>query len=171
MVLLNTVTYRARIKNPEELTSESVVALLKDVREDIQILDKTFGEKTLAEVLKIVEAGEYTVDRRGGRPLTQINLEDAHRLINAYRYWSDRRGCNSCIQKARDNSDACEPSDSFFYCIVHEPNVAKTKRECGYNAGFSPYVKKHMDSPCGFWKSKLFPPIEVLVESADAGKK
>lgn len=156
MVLLSEVKYETGVKNIKDVSPESVLSMLKDVRIDIGKLDCSFADADLIKVLSIVEAGKYEVN---GNVSIHINLSSAKSVINAYREYSEG-GCQSCSEFRKNVLN--EDLDFFGYCDVKEDSE-ETPKKCGYGAGFSPLVRKHYQEPCKSWKPHFSPKLEELI--------
>lgn len=160
MTLISKVTYEADMK-AKDVSSKTIIELLRDVRDEIGNLGGKLSLTNLQEVLDVVEKGSYEI---AGKPTIKIDLSDAKGWIRFYRD-NTEGGCQSCKNKLRDLTDCCEPQDAFIYCKVLEEDSKATQKACGYNGGFSPKVDKHYSKPCGKdWEPKFSPPLAELIE-------
>ena len=91
MALLLEVKYETSIKDLKDISPDSVLSMLRDVRDNIKNIDGSFAGVDLTRVLTVVEAGTYEVN---GSVSTRINLSSAKGVINAYREYSEG-GCKS----------------------------------------------------------------------------
>jgi len=157
MPLLSEVKYESGINNFKSISSQKVLSMLKDVRAEIGKLESLFNSTSLKEVLAVIEKGAYKVN---GDIQIRVNLSGAKRIIEFYRENSEG-GCQSCRAFTRDifNDDM----DSFCYCDVKE-DAEQTPKKCGYNAGFSPLIKKYYHTPCEVWNPHFSPTLDELVK-------
>ena len=156
MALLSKIKHETGIKNFEDISPESVLCMLHEVRVDLGKLDSSFTDVGLARVLEVVKTGEYKIN---GTISTNIDLSDAKSVIEAYRRYSEG-GCQSCVDFERNvlNDDM----ECFFYCGRKEHYI-ETPKKCGYGRGHSPEVNKHYENPCEEHRPKFSPIIEKLI--------
>ncbi len=159
MPLLLEVKYETEIKEYEDISPEAVVSMLREVRTDVSKFDNSFADADLTRVLAVVEAGKYEIT---GSVPTRIDLSSARKIVNSYRCGT-KEGCTSCVNLGRETIDA-QDATSGYYCKVSDPdyNVYAVGGGCKYS-GFSPKVKKHMDTSCDSWKPRFSPRLEELV--------
>ena len=161
MVLLSEVKYETSIGRLEDLSPESVISMLREVKADIGRLDSSFADSDLARVLAVVEEGKYKVN---GNVSTHVDLLSARSVIYTYRKYSEG-GCQSCVNLGREVIDA-EDASVGLYCKKLDPDYDADAIEgprVRYE-GSSPKIRTHYDKPCGAdWKPKFFPKLEVLV--------
>jgi len=138
MTLTSTVKYEPIIKKIKDISPESVLKMVSNVRREIGELDPSFAD---------------------GRITTNLDLSSAKDIINIYRNNSEG-GCKSCSDFSSDiiNNDR----DTFFYCEKKE-HYQRTPKVCGYNIGFSPELKKYYETPCNSWKPKFSLRLEELI--------
>tara|TARA_Y100000034_G_scaffold128254_1_gene182528 strand:+ start:90 stop:461 length:372 start_codon:yes stop_codon:yes gene_type:complete len=123
MVLSSEVKYDTRIKNFEDISPESVMFMLREIKEDIGRLDFSFTEFDLMMVLEVVEAGEYEI--KGNSINTHIDLSSAKSVIVAYRE-STEGGCKSCVNLKREMLDAQSATSVhivgfLILILIHNP--------------------------------------------------
>lgn len=163
MALTSQITYETRIKGFKDISPESVLSMLHDVRDDIKKLDAGFADADLKRVLAVVETGKYVVN---GKVSTHIDLSSAKSVIEAYREHSEG-GCQSCKSLGRETIDAQDAS-SGWYCEVSDPDYNKNAvgDEPGVlYEGFSPKVKKHYHDPCKSWEPTFSQKLEEIIRS------
>lgn len=161
MPLLSEIKYETKIKELKDISPESVLAMLRDVRTNIEKLESNFAIVDLTRVLQVVESGKYELN---GDILTRINLSSAKKVINAYKEHSEG-GCQSCVSLGRETIDA-QDATSGWYCQVSDPDCNTNARGNEHRIlyeGFSPKVKKHYHAPCDSWKPRFSPKLEVLI--------
>ena len=156
MTLTSTVKYEPIIKKIKDISPESVLKMVSNVRREIGELDPSFADVDLVRVVAVIEAGKYEIN---GRITTNLDLSSAKDIINIYRNNSEG-GCKSCSDFSSDiiNNDR----DTFFYCEKKE-HYQRTPKVCGYNIGFSPELKKYYETPCNSWKPKFSLRLEELI--------
>lgn len=162
MGLLQEVKYESEIKRLEDISPQSVLALLKDVRTNIAGLDSSLTDANLAKVLEIIESGKYEIN---GHVSTRVNLTTAQGVVKAYREYSEG-GCQSCVNLGRETIDAQDAS-SGWYCRVSDSDFDKEvigDRPRVRYSGFSPKISKHYKTPCDDWKPRFSPTIDKLIE-------
>jgi ribosomal protein L18E len=161
MVLLSKVKYETNIKELKDISSDSILSMLKDVKADIRRVDDSFTDVNLVRVLAIIEKGKYLVN---GSVITIIDLSSAKNVVEAYRRYSEG-GCQSCINLGRETIDAQDASPGL-YCRVNDPdydaNALGYRSRVSYS-GFSPKVRKHHNLPCDDWKPRFLPKLEELI--------
>ena len=149
----------------KKITPESVLEMLRAVRNDIGSLNPPFVNRSLREVLEVVESGKYTVE---GTLTKKIDLREPQAVIQVYRRQSGG-GCRSCVSLGRETIDA-QGATSGWYCEISDPDFNKNavgdRHGCRYS-GFSPKVKEHYDNPCGDWKPKFSKPLDKILEEAE----
>ena len=167
MALLSEVKYETNIKDLNGISPDSVLSMLMDVRADIRRVDGSFADVDLTRVLKIVQAGEYTVKGEytvNGSISIHINLLSAKGVIDSYKRYSEG-GCDSCVNLGRETINA-QDGTTGWYCQVSDPdyvtNVVTKRSEVRYS-GFSPKVRMYHDKPCDDWKPKFSPKLEELI--------
>ena len=161
MVLLSKIKYETSINDLKDISPDSVLSMLRDVRVDIGKLDGSFTDVDLTRVLSIVETRKYEVN---GSVSTCIDLSSAKGVIDAYRRYSEG-GCQSCLSLGRETIDA-QDATSGWYCQVSDPdydsNVIGDRPGVRYS-GSSPKVKRHQNTPCDFWEPRFSPKLEELI--------
>jgi len=161
MTLLSEVKYETGIEGVKDISPESVVSMLRDVRVDIGKVDDSFANVDLSQVLLVIEAEKYKVN---GNISTRIDLSSAKGVIDAYRKYSEG-GCQSCVSLGREIIDAQDAS-SGWYCQVSDPDYnahLMSDRHGVRYSGFSPKVNKHYDLPCNDWEPRFSPKLEELI--------
>ena len=161
MTLSSNINYKSKIKTVEEINPDSVLGMLREVRSEISDLDSSFKNKTLKEVLWVIEEGTYRID---GTVRKVINLSHAKEVISKYRENSEG-GCLSCVSLGKETIDAQDGS-SGWYCKVSDPDYNRNTRgeEPGVRyGGSSPKIKEHYKNPCGDWKPKFPKKLEILL--------
>lgn len=161
MTLVSEVIYETGIKELKDISPESVLSMLLDVKKSINRIDSSFADANLLRVLSIVETGKYEVN---GDVLIRIDLSSAKKVIEAYRRYSEG-GCRSCVSLGVKTIDAQDGAIGW-YCEVYDQDydANATGCECGVRyKGFSPKVKDHYDSPCKNWKPLFSPGLEKIV--------
>ncbi|MBI2661851.1 hypothetical protein HYX11_00135 [Candidatus Woesearchaeota archaeon] len=156
MVLLSKIEYEPAIKGFKDISPESILKMLYDVRQEIGKLEPSFADIDLLRVVAIVESGKYEINRN---ILTKIDLSSAKQIVNTYRNNSEG-GCESCSNFSIDIIN--DNRDMFFYCDIKE-HYQRTPQECGHNNGFSPELAKYYETPCASWKPKFSPKLEELI--------
>ena len=161
MVLVSEVKHEIRITDLKDISPESVLSMLHEVRADLEKLDGSFADLDLTRVLAVVEAGKYEIN---GSVLTRIDLSSAKRVVKAYRENSEG-GCKSCVNLGRETIDA-QDATSGWYCRLDDPDYDKNAvgdRLGVRYEGFSPKVTRHYNTPCDSWKPKFSPKLEELI--------
>ncbi|MEK6873607.1 MAG: hypothetical protein AABW91_02085 [Nanoarchaeota archaeon] len=160
MPLLQEVKYKTGIKRFEDISPQSVLSMLYDIRKSVGELDGTFVDSDLAEVLSVIEAGTYEIN---GTISTRIDLSFAKSIVKFYREHSEG-GCQSCISLGRETIDA-QDATSGWYCEVSDPDFDKNavNRPGVRYSGFSPKTNKYYQSPCKDWKPKFSPTLDKLI--------
>lgn len=168
MPLLSEVKYESGIEDLWDISPakvpEKVLAMLKDIKEEISKLDPFFITLDFGTVLKIVEKGSYKINRNIA---TKIDLSSAQAIIETYREYSEG-GCQSCVKLGQETIDAQDGS-SGHYCEVSDPqyNPNHYGGQLGVTvSGFSRKVHQHYQKPCDDWKPRFTPKLEVLIKSA-----
>ncbi len=161
MALLSEVKYETSISDLKDISPDSVLSMLQDVKADIGRVDGSFADVDLTRVLAVVETGKYEIN---GSVSTRIDLSSAKGVIDAYRTYSEG-GCQSCLTLGRETIDA-QDATSGWYCRVSDPdfdaNAIGDRPRVKYS-GFSPKVKKYHDRPCDDWKPRFSPKLEELI--------
>lgn len=159
MTLSSNINYKSKIKKADDINPNSVLGMLEEVRSEISDLDSSFRNKTLKEVLGIIEKGSYRID---GTVKKVIDLSDARGVISAYKENSEG-GCQSCVSLGSETLCA-EDGECGHYCKVSDPDYDKEARGVGVKySGFSPKIKEHYENPCKDWKPKFPQTLEVLL--------
>jgi hypothetical protein len=153
MTLLSKIEYETKINNIEDISPESILYMLLDIKESICNLDPPFSAKTLNQVLKITESGKYRI--YGHIFDTTIDLSYAKSVIDYYRKNSEG-GCTSCINRKifnihKKNDSCCKIYDSDYH-ILNEFSSGQTKK-----------IRNHFNSPCKNWTPYFSPKIEELI--------
>ena len=137
--------------------------MLVDVRASIAKQEPSFGEKSLREVLDVVEGGRYSFSG------VLFDLSSALADVKSYRRNSEK-SCRSC--QYFKHSDVKADSDRwFFYCGHYEkgwysrvvkgtlrPKNGKPKEY----VGFSPTTKEFFNKGCEKWKPQLSPILDSI---------
>lgn len=161
MALTSTVKYETTIKDLKNISPESVLTILHNVRADIGRLDGSFTDVDLRKVLEIVEAGKYKVNGSS----TLIDLSSAKVVIDAYRKYSEG-GCQSCTSLGRETIDA-QDATSGWYCQIFDPDYDAEvigDRPGVRHSGFSPKVRRYYKTPCDDWNPRFHPKLEELIK-------
>ncbi len=162
MPLLQEIRYETEVKSLKDISPQSVLSVLNDVRESVSELEPEFEDFDLTRVLEVVESGKYELS---GRMLTRIDLSSAKLIIDTYRKYSEG-GCQSCVNLGRETIDA-QDATSGEYCRVSDPdfdeNAVGDRRGVRYE-GFSPKVNRYFKNPCNDWEPRFSPTIEKLIE-------
>jgi len=101
MGLVTRAEYECELKI-KDITPQLVLAMLRDVREEIAKLNPAFSNHSLDYVLKAIETGEYVTEERVPR---KVDLSEAKRIVGTYRHYSEG-GCQSCVSLRRDTINA-----------------------------------------------------------------
>lgn len=151
-MLSTTVKYE---KRSGEITPISVKQMIREVRQEVGVLQPSFLRKPLAEVLAIVEKGKYVVR---GDVNTEIDLGQAEKTVRLYRELSDG-GCQSCDYRGEHYITRC---DEFVVhsCRLLEKNYDPEKQTFPED---SPLVIKHDQTPCKKWKPGFKQKLEELL--------
>lgn len=160
MTLLSEVKYETSIK-AKDMSSESVLSMLQDVRVDIGKLEGSFADVDLIRVLAVVEAGKYEVN---GNVSIRIDLSSANEVIDTYRRYSEE-GCLSCVSLGIETISA-QDTITAWYCQVSDPgyddSVSGDIPRVRYK-GFSSKIRKHHSVPCDSWEPRCSPKLEELI--------
>ena len=162
MPLLLNATYEPKMRSVEEISPESILAMIKDVRDEIARLEPSFRDDNLTMVWEIIESGQHIV--KGDTP-TKINLRAAAGFVSEYRKHSEG-GCQSCVNLGRETIDT-QDATSGWYCRVSDPDYDKNGVGDGPRvrySGFSPKVRKHYQNPCSDYVPRFSPPLKELID-------
>jgi len=165
MSLLSEIKYEPTIKkirSLEDISPQSVLSMLHDVRESIGKLDSDFVNSDLTKILSVIENGTYEVN---GIVSTRIDLSYAKGVVEAYKKYSEG-GCQSCVSFGRETIDA-QDATSGWYCEISDPDYDENARGDRLGVryeGFSPKINKYYKNPCDSWKPTFFPTLNKLIE-------
>ena len=158
MPLTKNITYQApNINSFKDISQESVLEMLSDVKRSISELESSFTENDSSKILDIIEEGFYNIN--GSSVITIIDLSDARGIINGYKQGSEP-GCGSCVYKKTHVIDA-QDAITGNYCGISDPGFSEIT---GMGEGQTAKIGKHYNSPCGDWKPHFSPTIEKLIE-------
>ena len=165
MVLATEVKYETKIRGCREcnpLSPESVIDMLKDVKENLGKLDSSFADFDLKEVLAVVEKGKHVIK---GDVETRINLSDAAGIISSYRHYSEG-GCKSCLNLGKEHTDPGSTDPDFgYYCKISDP-AYDSFSGCKVN-GFSSIVSQYYNNPCEDWKPRFPKTLDKVIAEAE----
>ena len=159
MGLVQDIKYESQIKSFDDMTSESVYSMVKDIKDEISGLDSNFNKKTLLEVAQIIESKFYKIPKS----FVKVDLSEPAGVLESYREYSEG-GCQSCINLGRETIDAQDAS-SGWYCRIDDPDYNKNAigDQPGVSySGFSPKIEKYYKNPCSSWKPRFSQTLEKL---------
>jgi hypothetical protein len=161
MTLRSHVIYETKITDFKDISPESVLDMLNDVKRDIGKIDESFSHFSLTDVLKVIEFGSHYIN---GDIEICIDLSSADGIIKTYRRYSEG-GCQSCVNLSREIIDAQDGS-SGTYCGLEDPDYDKDSIHLPHvkYEGFSSKVDKYYQNPCESWKPRFSPILEEIIK-------
>ena len=144
-----------------------VLALLRNVRNDVVILNGKAAIAGLQDILDFVEKGEWIIPKKVDTELGfldkdiekrsrinyNINLSEAKQIIDNYRNDSEG-GCQSCINI---KSHYPVPNETSRYCKIFETEKTSDQE-------FSPMLEKYYKTGCKDKEPILKRKLEELLE-------
>lgn len=164
MSLVSQVEYATSIGSFLDLTPDKILHMIKEVKSEIGKLQPSFLNKSLREVLAIIERGAYGVNE-GDSP-KRVNLTSAKMCISSYKQYSEG-GCQSCRHCIPYKAEPKEDS-LFQYCKIIEKTPEQAIEVGGRKDGFSPMVKLHFSQPCDRWKPHIPKTLDKVLAEAEA---
>ncbi len=154
MSLYNQFVYKAEVQS---LRNENdVIELLRDVRNDLNIVDERIEDKSLLQILRIAESGNYEASSGALSAGSTVDLGAAARLLREWREKS-ASGCRGCAAYKASKELG---NETYLFCREHE-----TRSDVDEVSGHSPRIARYGKTGCKELKQK-FRPLEKVVRSA-----
>jgi hypothetical protein len=159
MSIENKMKYNPIIKDLKE--DGDIMMMIIDVKSCISLIDKSFSDKTLTEIIDIIKKCEYKPPHHFPYPGYDIiiDLSLANQLINDHRRNSEG-GCSSCLR--------CKyvkplPDETITYCHQKEDVDIILENWSKNDINRSPVIIKYWESGCDDKKPIFSTTIEQYI--------
>jgi len=161
MTLTNTITYEPAGIVTDKQGEQKPIALLKDVRDDLDNLNNLsqthLNRFSLRNVLAFIDVGKYKHSKQSiPGATTVVDLSKAQALIQEYRFRSEK-GCQSCEYYSHSTPF---PDETYSWC-----GTGETEKDVDERKGYSPRIGEYFKLGCTDRNPKYKPLEELLTEA------